>query len=180
MILSHRLTENCILFLCVERWQRTSVPKPQSSSTNRRPVIYLLQPKVGLDRKLPQNHLVPSAQQSLKSSHTSPSKDRRTQNTQHLTGPQGAGASDAEFKPTFCKFCGKKFTNPVKYKSHEAYHRWAGRFPCSLCDKAFHCRENLVRHERIHTGERPFACTICGKTFTQKKACQSHESIHFK
>lgn len=80
--------------------------------------------------------------------------------------------------PTFCRFCGKKFSDLAKYKAHEAYHSKVGRFPCNYCGKAFHNKANLERHERVHTGEKPFKCLYCDKRFREATRRTSHQLTH--
>lgn len=88
------------------------------------------------------------------------------------------GGSDANRFPAFCRYCGKKFSNLVKYRAHEAYHAKEPRFPCRFCGKPSHSKSNMLRHERTHTGEKPFKCRICDRSFTFKENATSHERIH--
>lgn len=88
------------------------------------------------------------------------------------------GTGDTSRFPAFCRYCGKKFSNLVKYKAHEAYHAKEPRFPCRFCGKPSHSKSNMLRHERTHTGEKPFKCRICDRSFTFKENATSHERIH--
>lgn len=173
-----------ILFLCVEpHWHHPKVSDQLLPSLDREvnpagPFAHLTQPRASPGpTRSPGGHLLPRRKErGGRKSHNMKGNARTVRPVP--TSSQKSSAGD--FRPTFCNFCGKRFTDPHKYRSHTSYHLSSGRFPCSHCDKAFHCKENLVRHERIHTGERPFSCTICGKGFTQKKACESHMRVHFK
>lgn len=99
------------------------------------------------------------------------------------SSPKPKSGNKALFDPSIsavvCSYCGKQFTDSVKFKHHAAYHKQEGRFPCKFCGKAFHSRPNRVAHERVHTGERPFKCSVCNLGFSSLSNQKRHESIHF-
>ena len=79
-------------------------------------------------------------------------------------------SSDEKYQ---CKFCGKRFGDVDKVKSHELIHEDA-KFQCKFCPKKLKTPERLKAHERHHTGEMPFKCHICDNGFASKQSLTQH------
>lgn len=81
-----------------------------------------------------------------------------------------------------CEFCGKKYANRKKYRSHKERIHSQKVIECEKCPLTFTRKQHHEAHlVRDHGEERKYCCQYCGARFIQEKHCDRHvKNFHEK
>nr|CAD7574849.1 unnamed protein product [Timema californicum] len=81
-------------------------------------------------------------------------------------------------KPSVCIHCGKKFCNKSELAAHSAVHLKVKPAKCSYCERRFNSKKEVKRHEKVHTSNKSHVCDVCGKQYRMSFELKAHYRTH--
>ncbi|CAG2056874.1 unnamed protein product [Timema podura] len=81
-------------------------------------------------------------------------------------------------KPSVCIHCGKKFCNRSELAAHSAVHLKVKPVKCSYCERRFNSKKDVKRHEKVHTSNKSHVCDVCGKQYRMSFELKAHYRTH--